>query len=355
MLTLIHELGSTIPTLMHGRVTMDRRQPTLRAGLVGNVKANGHMELNMANINMENEDVEWLRNSFIGKPVRRGDGAGGKGELLHGRCRLHPSEISRRPVCALVGESDGIVQKTLKDNKEMMREDYLLACGTRGCFERVAAHVESSVEVDGATSEFEDLEFARLRVRAPMGRDMRMVMVMKINNILCRIVLEEETPSFNTCRCCSHGERGEARGGDSDEGSEEKFGEELIESEGSDADVQQYEEGKATKNARAVTRLPFLEEHVGCSWKASADGAHSKHAPVRKEDGTSKGLPTDSRSGNTFDLIVNGPAKAQLHEGSEFSIFVGLGSKQLEDERTGGVPIATSTKLAIDGARGGSG
>ena len=48
-------------------VTMDRRQPTLQAGLVGNVKANGHMELNMANINMENEDVEWLRNSFIGK------------------------------------------------------------------------------------------------------------------------------------------------------------------------------------------------------------------------------------------------------------------------------------------------
>jgi len=252
-----------------------------------------------------------------------------------------------------------------------------LSMWNRGCFERVAAHVESLVEVDGATSEFEDLEFARLRVRAPMGRDMRMVMVMKINNILCQIVLEEETPSFNTCRCCSHGRGGEAQGGDSDEGSEEKFGEELIESEGSDADVQQYEEGKGDEEcsvrfpaegavgegggastgslskalvSRAVTRLPFLEEHVGCSWKASADRAHSKHAPVQKEDGTSKGLPTDSRSGNTFDLIVNGPAKAQLHEGSEFSIFVGLGSKQLEDEQTGGVPIATSTKLAIDGA-----
>ena len=59
----------------------------------------------------------------------------------------------------------------------------------RGCFERVAAHVGSLVEVDGATSKFKDLEFARLRVRTTVGRDIRLVLDMKINDILCQIVL----------------------------------------------------------------------------------------------------------------------------------------------------------------------
>ena len=147
--------------------------------------------------------------------------------------------------------------------------------------------------------------------------------------------------------------------------------------EGSDADVQQYEGGKGDEEcsvrflaedavgqgggastgspskvleSRAMSRLPLLEELVGCSWKASADRAHSKHAPVQKEDGTSKGLPTNSRSGNAFDLIVSGPTKAQLHKGSEFSIFEGLGSKQLEDEQTGGVPIPRSAQTGVEGA-----
>ncbi|KAL9297785.1 hypothetical protein ACSQ67_023681 [Phaseolus vulgaris] len=60
----------------------------------------------------------------------------------------------------------------------------------------------------------------------------------------------EEIPSLNTCGCCSHGERGEARGGDSDEGSEEKFGEDVLESEGSTAMLKNMRGGKTSKNAR---------------------------------------------------------------------------------------------------------
>nr|XP_007133499.1 hypothetical protein PHAVU_011G184000g [Phaseolus vulgaris]ESW05493.1 hypothetical protein PHAVU_011G184000g [Phaseolus vulgaris] len=382
-------------------VTMDRRQPFLQAGLMGNEKAKGHTELNMAHINVEKEDVEWLRNNFDGKLSDAGMVQVVKESfIMEGVDFIRVRYLGGQYVL-LSGESDGIIQKTLKDNKEMMgalfesivpwEESFAvdekvvwvrcrglpLSMWNRGCFERVAAHVGSLVEVDEAMSEFEDLEFARLRVRAPVGRAIRMAMDMKINDILCQIVLEEEIPLFNTCGCCSHGRGGEARGGDSDEGSEEKFGEELLESEGSDADVQQYERRKGDEEcsvkfpvedavgeeggastgspskvlgSRTESRLPFLEEHVGCSWKASADRAHSKHAPVQKEDGTSKGLSTASRSGNVFDLIVNGPAKAQLHEGSEFSIFVGLGSKQMEVEQTGGVPIARNAKSGVDGA-----
>jgi len=51
-----------------------------------------------------------------------------------------------------------------------------------------------------------------------------------------------------------------------------------------------------------------------------------------------------------FDLIVNGLDKAQLHEGSEFSIFVGLGLKQMEAEQSGGVTLARNTKTGVDDA-----
>ena len=71
---------------------------------------------------------------------------------------------------------------------------------------------------------------------------------------------------------------------------------------------------------------------------------------MQKEDGTSKRLSTASRSANAFDLIVNGLDKAQLHEGSEFSIFVGLGLKQMEAEQSGGVPLARNTKSGVDDA-----
>ncbi|KAL9276665.1 hypothetical protein ACSQ67_025775 [Phaseolus vulgaris] len=114
-------------------------------------------------------------------------------------------------------------------------EDYLLACGTRGCFERVAAHVGSPVDIDGATSEFEDLEFARLKVRTTVGRDIHPVVDMKINDILCRIVLEEETPSYNTCRCCSHGEWERHEVAIRTRGRRRSSREELLESEGFDA------------------------------------------------------------------------------------------------------------------------
>jgi len=374
-------------------VTMDRRQPF--------IQAKGHTELNMAHINGVKEEVEWLRNNFVGKLSDVGMVQVVKESfIMEGVDFIRVRYLGGQYVL-LTGESDGMIQKTLKNNKEMMaalfesivpwEESFAvdekvawircrglpLSMWNRGCFERVAAQVGSFVEVDGATLEFEVVEFARLRVRAPVGRAIHMVMDMKINDTLCQVVLEEEIPSLNTCGYCLHGRGSEARRDDSDEGLEEKFGEDVLESEGSDVDAQDFEgrkgveecsvkfsavdavgegggasTGSSSKDAgsRAESRLPFLEEQVGCSWKASADRAHFKHAPVQKEDGTSKRLSTASRSANASDLIVNGLDKAQLHEGSEFSIFVGLGLKQMEAEQLGGVSLARNTKTGVDDA-----
>jgi len=313
-------------------VTMDRRQPFNQAGLVGNVKAKGHTELNMAHINGVKEEVEWLRNSFVGKLSDVGMVQVVKESFIMECVDFIRVRYLGGQYVLLTGESDGMVQKTLKNNKEMMaalfesivpwEESFAvdekvvwircrglpLSMWNRGCFERVVAQVGSLVEVDGATLEFEVVEFARLRVRAPVGRAIHMVMDMKINDTLCQVVLEEEIPSFNSCGYCSHDRGGEARGDDSDEGSEEKFDEDVLESEGSDVDAQEFEgrkdveecsvkfpavdavgegggasTGSSSKDAgsRAESRLPFLEEQVGCSWKASADRAHSKHASVQ--------------------------------------------------------------------------
>ncbi|KAL9276469.1 hypothetical protein ACSQ67_025983 [Phaseolus vulgaris] len=148
-------------------------------------------------------------------------------------------------------------------------------------------------------------------------------------------------------------QRGEARGGDSDEGSEEKFGEELLELEGSDADVQQYE---GERRRRVLGEILGGGRGGARGWRRPLVESERETGLIlsmrrcEKEDGTSKGLPTNSRSGNAFDLIVSGPTKAQLHKGSEFSIFEGLGSKQLEDEQTGGVPIPRSARIGVEGA-----
>ena len=282
---------------------MDRRQPFFQAGLVGKVKAKAHTELNMAHINGVKEEVEWLMNSFVGKLSDAGMVQVVKESfIMEGVDFIRVRYLGGQYVL-LSGESDGMIQKTLKNNKETMgalfesiipwEESFAvdekvvwvrcrglpLSMWNRGCFERVAAQVGSLVEVDGSTLEFEDLEFARLRVRAPVGRAIHMVMDTKINDILCQIVLEEEIPSLNTCGCCSHGRGGEARGGDSDEGSEEKFGEDVLESEGSDVDAHEYEGRKDVEECSV--KFP-AEDAVGEGGGAST-GSSSKDAGSRAE------------------------------------------------------------------------
>ena len=54
-----------------------------------------------------------------------------------------------------------------------------------------------------------------------------------------------------------------------------------------------------------------------------------------------KGFTTAIGRGKEFDLIVNGPSKAQRNEGSMFRAFMGLGPKEVEDEQSRGVQKVT--------------
>ncbi|KAL9276664.1 hypothetical protein ACSQ67_025774 [Phaseolus vulgaris] len=62
-------------------------------------------------------------------------------------------------------------------------------------------------------------------------------------------------------------------------------------------------------------------------------------------------FPTEDAVGHGGGAGTGSPSKVPVSRGwSEFSVFEGLGSKQLEDERTGGVSIARSARLGVEGA-----
>ncbi|ESW15862.1 hypothetical protein PHAVU_007G108700, partial [Phaseolus vulgaris] len=67
-----------------------------------------------------------------------------------------------------------------------------LALWSNQCFESVGSLVGALVEVDNATVTREVVEFARLRVRIPVGSDTRMVKQVQINGTFCNVSFEEE-------------------------------------------------------------------------------------------------------------------------------------------------------------------
>ena len=68
----------------------------------------------------------------------------------------------------------------------------LLTLWSSRCFEFIGSLVGSLVEVDDATITREVVEFARLRVKIPVGRDAKMVKQVQINGTLCTVSFEEE-------------------------------------------------------------------------------------------------------------------------------------------------------------------
>jgi len=64
--------------------------------------------------------------------------------------------------------------------------------------------------VDEATTSWEALEFARLRIRMSLGALTNLVKAVRINDVLCQISFEEESYAEVTMVGCSHGRWGGA-------------------------------------------------------------------------------------------------------------------------------------------------
>lgn len=78
------------------------------------------------------------------------------------------------------------------------------------CFDLVGSLIGIFIEVDEATTSWEALEFARLRIRMSLGALTNLVKAVRINDVLCQISFEEESYAEVTMVGCSHGRWGGA-------------------------------------------------------------------------------------------------------------------------------------------------
>ena len=149
-----------------------------------------------------------------------------------------------------------------------------------------------------------------------------------------------------------------------DEGSKGRFGKEFLESKGSDLDglmdaiahggeesfvrflvveVTTLEGGACKDNgnrgrvSKCARRFPFLEEQEGCNRKEEEDIVCFEHRSAQLISRVSKREATTSEGKKEFNLIVDGPNKAQTRDGCALSVFSGLDPREMEKEQLGGV------------------
>ena len=71
------------------------------------------------------------------------------------------------------------------------------------CFKHIAALLGTLVEIDEATLALEELEYARFKIRVPVGCEAKITSYMKINEVLYQVSVEEEctVPDYKLCQC----------------------------------------------------------------------------------------------------------------------------------------------------------
>ena len=228
------------------------------------------------------------------------------------------------------------------------------------CVEQVVAPIGSLVEVDAATLQKKVLAFARLRVRVPVGGETHLMKNVRFNEIECQVSIEEECV---TTSCRNRHQMREMQDEASDVGSEDMFGEEFFESEGSNYGGQM--EGGANGSEEASVRGPVEEalhqgsgacnvcssggrlsrcgegfpkmvEQDGCMNKGGEDNISGEGVTEKKKGNVANRSAKASGRYKKVDLIVNRPIKAERRERSEFSIFMGMSPKDVEDEQAWG-------------------
>jgi len=83
----------------------------------------------------------------------------------------------------------------------------------RQCFELIGALIGKLIEVDEATEARETLEFARLRIKIPVGGSANVVKSIDINDYRCQITFEEDMyhpySQFGCSKCMEWGQLSE--------------------------------------------------------------------------------------------------------------------------------------------------
>lgn len=70
------------------------------------------------------------------------------------------------------------------------------------CFEKIVGTIGTLISIDSATENWDELEYARLCIRMPIGAEPKLRKKMNLNGILCSISIEEESSFMVLPRCC---------------------------------------------------------------------------------------------------------------------------------------------------------
>jgi len=211
-------------------------------------------------------------------------------------------------------------------------------------------------------------------VRVPVAREACTVKNVRLNETLCKLVIEEETSITSVCVCGPHYKWREMHGRESNAELEEKFREEFFESEGFDYNDQNDARGNANKEksvkfqAKGVSGAgggtcigsssrgresrhgggyTNLEGHVGGMRKEGICRTSFEVVSMQQEVNKPIWDATATRA-KEVNLMVIGSRKARRSEGSMFSVFMGLGPRKVEVEQLGGIASTQPTKWQLE-------
>jgi len=162
------------------------------------------------------EEKEWLEKSFVGRLQNMDDLEKLKESfMLNGMGFIHIRYLGDNAVL-LTWESKEDALSLIEANKawlETVFESIVhwenhkvvgnnirwariwgvpISLWSRECFEKIIATMGTVVDVDMKTTQWQNLEYARVQVRLPLQAEVRMKKTIKINGVLCPVVVEQE-------------------------------------------------------------------------------------------------------------------------------------------------------------------
>ena len=177
--------------------------------------------------NAEETPREWLKMCYIGRVSDLSKVSSlNESFILGGLGHIKVKYLEGFHVL-LKGENKTKIKEAIEENKEWFEEmfdttipweehfvavDRIVWVRCRGlslklwnsdCFKHIAALLGSLVEVDEVTSTLEKLEYARFKIRVPVGCEAKLTRYMKINDVLYQVSEEEEctVPDYKLCQC----------------------------------------------------------------------------------------------------------------------------------------------------------
>ena len=198
---------------------------TVKNGYKKIAQSQNRETLHAIHFRAEETHREWLNKCFIGRVADLNKVSSLNESFILGGLGYIKVKFLGGFHVLLKGENELKIKEAIEENKEWFEEmfetiipweeqfvavDKLVCVRSRGlplklwntdCFKHIAALMGTLVEVDEATLDLEELEYARFKIRVSVGCEAKITSYMKINEVLYQVSVEEEctTPNYKLC------------------------------------------------------------------------------------------------------------------------------------------------------------